>query len=100
MAGPYSMLRGLAVAAPTRPAERERELGCNTTPGVAFSMFTRKPRRGGTDGSAGGPPQSPREGGASGTPSIIGPDLSIVGNLASDGEVQINGEVQGDIQAG
>jgi cytoskeletal protein CcmA (bactofilin family) len=53
-------------------------------------MFTRKPRRS-TDGSAGH---------ASSTPSIIGPDLSIVGNLACEGEVQINGEVQGDIQAG
>jgi cytoskeletal protein CcmA (bactofilin family) len=29
--------------------------------------------------------------------SVIGPDLTIVGNLVSRGEVQIDGEVQGDI---
>lgn len=31
------------------------------------------------------------------TPSVIGPDLTINGNLVSKGEVQIDGEVQGDI---
>jgi cytoskeletal protein CcmA (bactofilin family) len=31
------------------------------------------------------------------TPSVIGPDLTILGNLVSRGEVQIDGEVQGDI---
>lgn len=31
-------------------------------------------------------------------PSVIGPDLTIMGNLVSKGEVQIDGEVQGDIQ--
>lgn len=30
-------------------------------------------------------------------PSIIGPDLTIMGNLISAGEVQVDGEVQGDI---
>ncbi len=30
-------------------------------------------------------------------PSVIGPDLTINGNLVSKGEVQIDGEVQGDI---
>ena len=30
-------------------------------------------------------------------PSVIGPDLTIMGNLVSRGEVQIDGEVQGDI---
>ena len=30
-------------------------------------------------------------------PSVIGPDLTITGNLVSKGEVQIDGEVQGDI---
>ena len=32
-------------------------------------------------------------------PSVIGPDLTINGNLVSKGEVQIDGEVQGDIHA-
>jgi cytoskeletal protein CcmA (bactofilin family) len=31
------------------------------------------------------------------TPSVIGPDLIIHGNLTSRGEVQVDGEVQGDI---
>lgn len=31
-------------------------------------------------------------------PSVIGPDLTISGNLVTKGEVQIDGEVQGDIQ--
>jgi cytoskeletal protein CcmA (bactofilin family) len=37
---------------------------------------------------------------ASGTPSIIGADLVIVGTLESTGEVQIEGDVQGDVHAG
>lgn len=32
-----------------------------------------------------------------GAPSVIGPDLTITGNLISRGEVQIDGEIQGDI---
>lgn len=40
----------------------------------------------------------PRSGDRS-APSIIGPDLTITGNLTSKGEVQIDGEVQGDINA-
>jgi len=33
-------------------------------------------------------------------PSIIGEDLTITGNVISKGEVQIDGEVQGDVQCG
>ena len=32
-----------------------------------------------------------------GSPSVIGPDLSITGNMTSKGEVHIDGEVQGDV---
>ena len=32
-------------------------------------------------------------------PSIISPDLKIVGDLKSDGEIQIDGAVKGDIKA-
>ncbi len=32
-------------------------------------------------------------------PSIISPDLKIVGDLKSDGEIQIDGTVKGDINA-
>ncbi len=31
-------------------------------------------------------------------PSIIGPDLRVVGDLASDGEIQIDGTIDGDIR--
>jgi cytoskeletal protein CcmA (bactofilin family) len=38
-------------------------------------------------------------GGGTGTASTIGADLSITGNLESKGEIQIEGEVQGDVHA-
>src|SRR5262249_57556498 len=34
-----------------------------------------------------------------GSASVIGADLSITGNLESKGEVQIEGEIQGDVHA-
>jgi cytoskeletal protein CcmA (bactofilin family) len=33
-------------------------------------------------------------------PSIIGEDLSITGNVTSKGEIQVDGEIQGDINCG
>ena len=53
--------------------------------------------------AAGGPPPLAARPAVSTRPgdrapaSVIGPDLTIVGNLVSRGEVQIDGEVQGDI---
>ncbi len=38
-----------------------------------------------------------RKGAAGGVPSIISPDLEIVGNLKSSGEIQIDGTVKGNI---
>ncbi len=43
-------------------------------------------------------PPSLRTGSERGAPSVIGPDLIITGNLVSKGEMQIDGEVQGDIR--
>ena len=40
-----------------------------------------------------------RTGAAGSAPSIISPDLEIVGDLKSDGEIQIDGTVKGDIKA-
>jgi len=37
---------------------------------------------------------------ASGMVSVIGPDLTITGNLETSGEVRIEGDVQGDVRAG
>ncbi len=39
------------------------------------------------------------QGAAGGVPSIISPDLKIVGDLNSNGEIQIDGTVKGDIKA-
>jgi cytoskeletal protein CcmA (bactofilin family) len=36
---------------------------------------------------------------SSNAPSVIGADLTITGNMESAGEVQIDGELQGDVQA-
>jgi hypothetical protein len=33
-------------------------------------------------------------------PSIIGEDLMITGNVTSKGEIQVDGEIQGDVQCG
>jgi cytoskeletal protein CcmA (bactofilin family) len=46
-----------------------------------------------------GPPRSTLGSrlGERGAPSVIGSDLTIMGNLVSRGEVQVDGEVQGDI---
>lgn len=45
----------------------------------------------------GRPTVAPFRAGSAGTTSVIGPDLLIQGNLISKGEVQVEGEVQGDI---
>src|SRR5262245_35564640 len=75
-------------------------------------MFTRKPDKNGPVIDAGKSGPNPRRPGGSaqmsnarsparsnGMPSVIGTDLSITGNLESKGELQIEGEVQGDIHA-
>ena len=77
-------------------------------------MFTKKPEKDGTameinrpgmsPNRPNGPPQMPNARAAtaqraSGTASTIGADLSITGNLESKGEIQIEGEVQGDVNA-
>lgn len=45
--------------------------------------------------------KAPRQTRAAGSaPSIIGADVHIVGNVATAGEIQLDGSVEGDIQAG
>jgi cytoskeletal protein CcmA (bactofilin family) len=75
-------------------------------------MFTKKPEKDGPVIDAGklgltpqrpaGPQVSnarPAPRAANGTASVIGADLSITGNLESKGEIQIEGDVQGDVHA-
>ncbi len=42
---------------------------------------------------------SDRKGAAGSVPSIISPDLKIVGNLKSNGAIQIDGTIEGDVEA-
>ena len=42
-------------------------------------------------------PATAARAGTPSAPSVIGPDLTIMGNLISSGEVQVDGEVQGDL---
>jgi cytoskeletal protein CcmA (bactofilin family) len=50
-------------------------------------------------GAARGARPGTMPGATAGASSVIGPDLTITGNLESQGEIQIEGEVQGDINA-
>ena len=55
-----------------------------------------------TNPVAGSTSRSERPSRASGaaTPSIIGADVRIVGNISTMGEVQVDGEIEGDLQCG
>lgn len=59
---------------------------------------TRKPLQTATGSQAASPSPAPRASERRG-PSLIGSDLTITGNLVSKGEIQIEGEVQGDIRS-
>jgi len=68
-------------------------------------IFNRKPDRSVLARETGGPhpplpgPKGGQRRPVSGIASVIGPDLTVTGNLESSGEVQIEGDVQGDIHA-
>ena len=79
-------------------------------------MFTKKPepgesvtKMGGVMGEAKTPfterpatyaAKSPSASASKMVPSIIGEDLTITGNVTSKGEIQVDGEIQGDIHCG
>ncbi len=73
-------------------------------------MFTKKPDPVGLDAPKAVPPPQPMNGArppvlsgapsaSAGIASVIGTDLSVTGNLQSKGEIQIEGQVQGDLNA-
>jgi cytoskeletal protein CcmA (bactofilin family) len=66
-------------------------------------MFTKKSEPSPLTGARPGLPPTPPKGNgqrpASGSVSQISADLTIIGNLISQGEVQVDGEVQGDLHA-
>ncbi len=63
------------------------------------SFSNKKPERDGAFGTGGpaSPSAAARVGRNGAGVSIIGPDLVIIGDLVSNGQVQVDGEVQGDI---
>lgn len=63
------------------------------------SPFTERPA---TFGKGSSPSPSPNASVSASkmVPSIIGEDLTIVGNVTSKGEIQVDGEIQGDIHCG
>jgi cytoskeletal protein CcmA (bactofilin family) len=66
-------------------------------------MFTKKSEPSPLTGARPGLPPTPPKGNvqrsASSSVSQISADLTIIGNLVSQGEVQVDGEVQGDLHA-
>ena len=74
----------------TKRPDREGSPSESARPG----MPSPRPSSGAHNARAGSAPRS-NAGGAS----VVGADLSITGNLESKGEVQVEGEVQGDIHA-
>jgi cytoskeletal protein CcmA (bactofilin family) len=74
-------------------------------------MFTKKPERDPSEDAfqrlsepsiETHPPERPipRSTGGKVVPSVIGEDLTIVGNVTSKGEIQLEGHIQGDIHCG
>src|SRR5690606_38648286 len=63
--------------------------------GVAVVIFTRKLDAGGGGVAPGRRQRRP----AGGAVSVIGPELVVTGNLESTGELQIHGDVEGDVYA-
>jgi cytoskeletal protein CcmA (bactofilin family) len=59
------------------------------------SPFTERPTT-----FAKGPSPSSSASASKMVPSIIGEDLTIIGNVTSKGEIQVDGEIQGDIHCG
>jgi cytoskeletal protein CcmA (bactofilin family) len=58
-------------------------------------MFSKTKRSGDSGRAAPAAAERP----AGGVPSIISPDLTVTGNLTSDGDVQVDGAVDGDVTA-
>jgi cytoskeletal protein CcmA (bactofilin family) len=80
------------------PGETVTKLGGERPSGGSESKsspFTERPAT-----YAKGPSPSPSSSASKMVPSIIGEDLVITGNVASKGEIQVDGEIQGDIHCG
>ncbi|MGK2921224.1 MAG: bactofilin family protein [Methyloceanibacter sp.] len=80
------------------PGEAVTKLGgerSNSGSESKSSPFTERPAT-----YAKGPSPSSSSSASKMVPSIIGEDLTITGNVTSKGEIQVDGEIQGDIHCG
>jgi cytoskeletal protein CcmA (bactofilin family) len=73
------------------PGESVTKMGERPIGGEAKSPFTERPAT---------YAKSPSPSASKMVPSIIGEDLAITGNVTSKGEIQVDGEIQGDIHCG
>ncbi len=62
-----------------------------------LSNFKNTPPAGGPGSNIPTPQGAAQRSAQRSAPSVIGPDLTVIGNLVSSGQVQVDGEVQGDI---
>ena len=76
----------------TKPQASENITRLGGGPGDAKTPFTERPA---TYAS-----KSPGPSASKMVPSIIGEDLTIRGNITSNGEVQVDGDIEGDIRCG
>ena len=75
--------------------EAVTKLGERPSGSEKSSPFTERPAT-----YAKGPSPSAPASASKMVPSIIGEDLTVVGNVSSKGEIQVDGEIQGDIECG
>jgi cytoskeletal protein CcmA (bactofilin family) len=74
------------------PAEAVTKLGERPSGSEKSSPFTERPATYAKNSSS-----SPSASASKMVPSIIGEDLTVIGNVSSKGEIQVDGEIQGDI---
>ena len=81
------------------PGESVTKMGDRPSggPEPKSSPFTERPA---TFGKGSSPSPSASVSASKMVPSIIGEDLTIIGNVTSKGEIQVDGEIQGDIHCG
>jgi cytoskeletal protein CcmA (bactofilin family) len=75
-------------------AEPVTKLGERPSDSEKSSPFTERPA---TYAKNSGSSPSPSAGTSKMVPSIIGEDLTVIGNVSSKGEIQIDGAIQGDV---
>lgn len=76
-------------------AETVTKLGERPGGSEKSSPFTERPT---TYAKSSSSASSPSAGASKMVPSIIGEDLTVIGNVSSKGEIQVDGEIQGDIE--